>query len=72
VGIVNSVVSLFYYIGVVRAMYLMPVPEGASVIPETGVARVLLAVTTLGTIVIGIDPQPFIRLVNAASVIGRF
>lgn len=72
VGIVNSVISLFYYIGVVRAMYLMAAPEGAGIIPETGVARVLVGVTALGTIVIGIDPQPFIRLVNAASVIGRF
>jgi NADH:ubiquinone oxidoreductase subunit 2 (subunit N) len=72
VAIVNSVVSLFYYIGVVRAMYLMPAPQGAPAIPESGVARLLLAVTTVGTLVIGIDPQPFIRLVNAASVIGRF
>jgi NADH-quinone oxidoreductase subunit N len=72
VGILNSVVSLFYYIGVVRAMYLMPPPEGAPVLRERGVARALLAVTMLATIVIGIFPQPFIRVVNAASIIGRF
>lgn len=72
VGILNSVVSLFYYVGVIRAMYLMPAPEGAPVLHERGVARVLLAVTALGTIVIGIFPQPFIRVVNAASIIGRF
>ncbi len=72
VGILNSVVSLFYYVGVIRAMYLMPAPEGAPVLHERGVARALLAVTVLGTIVIGIFPQPFIRVVNAASIIGRF
>jgi NADH-quinone oxidoreductase subunit N len=72
VGILNTVVSLFYYVGVVRAMYLMPAPEGAPVLRERGVARVLLAVTMVATIVIGVFPQPFIRVVNAASIIGRF
>jgi proton-translocating NADH-quinone oxidoreductase chain N len=72
VGILTSVVSLVYYIGVVRAMYLMPAPEGAPVLQESGPARALLAVTLLGTMVMGIFPQPFIRLVNAASIIGRF
>ena len=72
VGIVNSVVSLVYYVGVVRAMYLMAPSEGTPLPHETGVARTLLAVTMAGTMVIGIFPQPFLRLVNAASVIGRF
>jgi NADH-quinone oxidoreductase subunit N len=72
VGILNTVVSLFYYFGVVRAMYLMPAPEGAAVLHEGGVARVLLTVTMVATIVIGVFPQPFIRVVNAASIIGRF
>jgi NADH-quinone oxidoreductase subunit N len=72
VGVLNSVVSLFYYIGVVRAMWLAPGPEGAPALPETGVARTLLAVTTIGTLVMGIVPQRFIDLARAASVFGRF
>jgi NADH-quinone oxidoreductase subunit N len=72
VGIVNSVISLFYYFGVIRAMYLMAPPEGAGPLPETGVGRALLAVTTLGTLLIGVFPEQFVRLADAASNVGRF
>jgi NADH-quinone oxidoreductase subunit N len=75
VGILNSVVSLFYYVGVVRAMYLMPAPDAAPALPETSLARTLLAVTVLGTLIIGIFPERFIdliRLVSAASLLGKF
>jgi len=72
VGIVNSVISLFYYVGVIQAMWQMAPPEGARAIPETSLSRTVLAVAVAATIVIGLFPQPFIRLVNAASIIGRF
>ncbi len=72
VGILNSVVSLFYYVGVIRAMFLMPAPEGAAPIGESALARGLFAITVLGTLGIGIFPQPFLRLVDIASTIGRF
>jgi len=36
------------------------------------VARVLLAVTMLGTLVMGILPQQFIRLAVSVSGFGRF
>lgn len=70
VGIVNSVVSLWYYIGVIRAMYLMPAssPEPVVEPPAIGVA---LAITAIGTLVIGIFPQPFINLVSAAALLLR-
>jgi proton-translocating NADH-quinone oxidoreductase chain N len=72
VGILNSVVSLFYYVGVIRAMFLMPAPDGAGPISESTLARALFAVTVLGTLAIGIYPQPFIHLVETAATIGRF
>lgn len=72
VGIVNSVISLYYYVGVIQAMWQMAPPEGAQAIPETSLSRTVLAVTAIATIVIGLFPQAFIRLVNAASLFGRF
>jgi proton-translocating NADH-quinone oxidoreductase chain N len=72
VGIVNSVISLFYYVGVIQAMWQMAPPDGARAIPETSLSRTVLAVAVVATMVIGLFPQPFIRLVNAASLIGRF
>ncbi len=70
-GILNSVVSLYYYVGVIRAMYLQPAATGAPALPESGLVRALLAVTVLGTIVLGIAPNPFVQLAQAASALLR-
>ncbi len=71
VGIANSVVSLYYYVGVIRAMYLSAPPEGAGPLPESGLVRTLLVVTVAGTIVLGVYPQPFLNLVQTASLLLR-
>ncbi len=67
VGILNSVVSLYYYVGVIRAMYLQTPPVGATALPESALARTLLGVTVLGTLVLGIYPDPFVFLAQEAS-----
>jgi len=71
-GILNTVVSLAYYFGVVRAMYQAPAGADAPALRETPLARLLLAVTILGTLVIGIFPNQFIQVISAASVLGKF
>jgi NADH-quinone oxidoreductase subunit N len=71
VAILNSVVSLYYYVGVIRVMYLQSPPAGAPALQESGLARVLLGVTVLGTIALGIYPDPFVRLAQAASLLLR-
>ncbi len=68
-GIVNSVVSLYYYVGVLRVMWLAAPPEGTGPLPESPLIRTLLAVTVLGTIVLGVYPQPFLNLVQTASAL---
>jgi len=70
VGILNSVVSLYYYVGVIRAMYLAA-PADASPLPESALVRTLLTVTFLGTIVLGVFPETFIALVRRASLLLR-
>jgi len=70
VAIANSVVALYYYVNVIRVMYLLP---ASSREPVTGAAalQVALGITALGTLVIGIFPQPFINLVGAAALLLR-
>ena len=70
VAIANSVVALYYYVNVIRVMYLLP---ASSREPVTGPAalQVALGITALGTLVIGIFPQPFINLVGAAALLLR-
>jgi NADH-quinone oxidoreductase subunit N len=83
VGIVNSVVSLYYYVGVIRAMWQMPpavagaavdVPAAGAVagepvtpVVETPLLRAVLAVTTAGAVVPGLFPDALIRVAQTAS-----
>jgi NADH-quinone oxidoreductase subunit N len=70
VGIINSVISLYYYVGVIRAMYVMPAASEAPLI-EPGALQVALGVTGLGTLIIGVFPQPIIDLARSAAVLLR-
>jgi NADH:ubiquinone oxidoreductase subunit 2 (subunit N) len=71
VGILNSVISLYYYVGVIRAMYVMPAPAERAV-SEPAALQVALGLTGLGTLAIGLYPQPLIDLArNATLLLGR-
>ncbi len=70
VGIVNSVISLYYYVGVIRAMYVMPAATEQPV-PEPAALQVALGITGLGTLIIGLYPQPIIDLARSATLLLR-
>ena len=65
VGGVNSVVSAYYYLRVVRVMYLESPPSEERV-PSSHPFRIALGVTTLGVLVIGVLPGPLLRLAELA------
>ena len=72
VGAVNSTVSLYYYLTVIRWMYIeRPEPETGAVpaIPVSPAAATVLAVCTLGMLALGLFPQ-FLRWVDAAAAAG--
>ncbi|MBI3998056.1 MAG: NADH-quinone oxidoreductase subunit N [Armatimonadetes bacterium] len=71
VGIINSVVSLYYYVNVIRVMYLVP-PASPEPVAEPAALRVALGIAALGTLLIGLFPQPFINLVSAAGLLLPF
>jgi proton-translocating NADH-quinone oxidoreductase chain N len=61
VGVLNSVISLYYYFNVVRQMFFLPPNEETTLrIPATLVLAV--AVTMAMTLIMGLYPQPFINL----------
>jgi NADH:ubiquinone oxidoreductase subunit 2 (subunit N) len=70
VGIVNSVISLYYYVGVIRAMYVMPAPSPDPLM-EPAALQVALGVAGLGTLVIGLYPDPVIALARSAAFLLR-
>lgn len=70
VGVANSVISLYYYVGVIRAMYLLPAPSPEPVV-EPPAIRLALGIAALGTLLVGMFPQPFVDLVEAAALLLR-
>ncbi|MBI4297137.1 MAG: NADH-quinone oxidoreductase subunit N, partial [Chloroflexi bacterium] len=68
VGVVNSVVSAYYYVRVIKVMYLQPAPSSDRV-PSSAPFRLALALSGLGVLVLGIVPGP---LLNAAQIAVRF
>jgi NADH-quinone oxidoreductase subunit N len=67
VGLINIVISLYYYLVIVKKMYINE-PIDRSPIKISGPMRVALYVGLAGTLVIGIYPQPFMDWVMAATL----
>lgn len=67
-GIVNSVISLYYYAGVIAAMYLRPAPSTEPVPPSRAIEAGWL-IAAVATVAIGVFPEPFVRLVQSAAAL---
>jgi NADH-quinone oxidoreductase subunit N len=67
IGILTSIVSVYYYLRVVYYLYMKEAGEGV-LAPEGGVfARGALAITMIGILVIGILPTPLFELAGSAA-----
>ncbi len=65
VGAVSVAISLYYYLLVVKRMYLDP-PASAAAIPVDGLTKAVLAALVLGILAVGIVQQPFLRHIIAS------
>lgn len=66
VGVLNSVVSLFYYMRVVRAMYFVKAPEDAPAVPIAPLHYVTMAVLAVPTLALGLFWGQFKALADRA------
>ena len=67
-AVLNSVVALYYYFRVIRAMYAYP--GGGNAFHLRATTYVAIAVCVVLTVLIGVWPQPFIELAtNAANAL---
>ena len=66
IGVLNSAVSLYYYVRVVVFMYLKKDVIGSEPAP-TGALTVALAVAVAATIVIGIYPRVLFQVAEASA-----
>jgi len=72
-GAALGVVSIYYYLLVIKAMYILPAAEDAKPIRVGGTAAFGLLVIVLLTVAIGVYPLPFLELAKAttASLLGH-
>ncbi|HUE17102.1 MAG TPA: NADH-quinone oxidoreductase subunit N [Planctomycetaceae bacterium] len=67
IGGVNTVFSLFYYLRVLKAMYLTPRPEGARRTEDALPAGAYVLIIALPVLLTGIGVTPVLRLVGTAA-----
>ena len=65
IGVVNSVVSAYYYLRVVRIMYLSPATSDERV-PSSRAFQLALGVSALGVLALGIYPGPLLEVAEEA------
>lgn len=63
----NSVVSLYYYLIVLKRMYITDAPLGAGPLRVSFPVKTVLLLTTVGTFWLGILPGPLMRLISEVS-----
>ena len=67
VGLINIVISMYYYLIVVKQMYINE-PTDPSPIATPGPMKTVIYIGLAGTLVIGIYPQPFTDWVVGATL----
>ncbi len=66
-GVINSVLSAGYYLRVVKVMYMSEPPGEAAVLPVPASLAFVLALTTLGTIYLGVLPSVLLQFATAPA-----
>lgn len=62
VAAVNSTISLYYYLRIVRQMYIEPPATSAVSLPATSPIQMTVAFATIVTVVLGVFPQAYERI----------
>jgi NADH-quinone oxidoreductase subunit N len=69
IGVLNSAISLYYYLRVVKAMYFGQ-PQAEERITTTAPVRVAMAASIIAVFILGLYPSPFMTLAtNAATAL---
>ena len=66
IAVINSVISAYYYLRVVKVMWLGE-PTSEEKVPSSGALRVALALSCLGVLLLGIIPGYVMRLAEMAA-----
>jgi NADH-quinone oxidoreductase subunit N len=71
IAVINSVISAYYYLRVVKVMWFNE-PPSAEKMPSSNMPRVALAFCALGVLLLGVIPGSVMRLAEIAGKLLRF
>jgi NADH-quinone oxidoreductase subunit N len=69
IAVINSAISLFYYMRVAMFMYMRELPPGGLVLSRSRPLHLALLAAAVGTLLMGVYPGPFVDFA-LASVVG--
>ncbi len=68
VAVITSVISAYYYLRVVKVMWLGEPANDEGKVPASGALKLALAASSLGVLVLGVAPFLLIRLTEMATI----
>ena len=71
IAVLTSVISLYYYVGVIREMYFNK-KEGGEKIFLPFAIKLALLICIIGVILVGLFPNPFLNLASQAAMVFRY
>jgi NADH:ubiquinone oxidoreductase subunit 2 (subunit N) len=69
--VVNSVISLVYYMGIVRSMFFEPVAEPVRPIRTPVLVTAVVGLAAAGVLAVGIFPDLFAHFPRLSTLIGQ-
>jgi len=69
IGVLNSIIGLYYYLIVLKHVYLLRSEDDDKPIPVTTPTRIALIILSLGIVVVGVAFAPWFGLSNTAAAI---
>jgi NADH-quinone oxidoreductase subunit N len=71
IAVLTSVISLYYYAGVIREMYFNKKEGGEKILLPFGIKLALL-ICIIGVILVGLFPNPFLNLASQAALVFKY
>jgi NADH-quinone oxidoreductase subunit N len=71
VAVLTSVISLYYYVGVLREMYFRKKENVEKIVLPFGIKLALL-ICIIGVILVGLFPNPFLNLASQAALVFKY
>jgi NADH-quinone oxidoreductase subunit N len=71
IAVLTSVISLYYYVGVIREMYFSKKEGGEKIFLPFGIKLALL-ICIIGVILVGLFPNPFLNLALQAAMVFKY